>query len=221
MLLHISSGLKMYFGFTNFEVLLQCSWSRISHFRYCCCAIVWSVCMEYVLETAGWSGWEKSFRQVASKHEICGMWQRTFVCNVEATMNLRVLPRRCAVFSVHKWLCGTDIISYKLYPVWKCDFVRILVQWSCSRHMAWWRHRSVASHNRSVAQVLQMYGICQNVAQFAGWLMGGIVAGRWSDLQTVVWHLWMAWYKITSKFHVAWRVNWTAGAGIPGCAEVT
>lgn len=58
----------MYFGFTNFEVVLRCSSSRILHFRYCCCAMVWSVYIEYVMETAGWSGWEKSLRQVASKH---------------------------------------------------------------------------------------------------------------------------------------------------------
>ena len=42
-----------------------------------------------------------------------------------------------------------------------------------------------------VADVWNMSECCT----VAGWLMGGTMAGQWSDLQTVVWHLWMAWYK--------------------------
>jgi len=98
MLLHSSSGLKMYFGFTSFEVLLQCSWSRISQFRYCCCAIVWSVYMECVLETAAWSGWEKSFRQVASKHSYtCVCQPVTFVACGRGTLY--------AVWKQPLWIC--------------------------------------------------------------------------------------------------------------------
>ena len=85
--------------------------------------------------------------------------------------------------------------SNKLYPAWKCDFVRSFVQWSCSGtwddggNCLLLATRGLWLRYCKCMEYVTMLHSCRLTD---GWHSGRAL-GRPAD--RVMWHLWMAWYK--------------------------
>jgi len=139
MTLRISSGLKMYFGFTNFEIPLQCIWSRISHFQYCYCM----VCLYGICSGGNRLVWVREVSQTVCKQAVVilvsvSQWNLWHVgeelCMQCGSSHYEFACPAQMVCSVHKWLYSTD----SLVSAINCILSENMILWGalCSDHVS-------------------------------------------------------------------------------------